>query len=92
MLKLHPRIAPIKAAVLPLSKKLSEPTRTLHKAIAQLGIEVAFDESGSIGKRYRRYDEIGTPICITDDFDSETDNSVTIRDLYTTEQKRSAIN
>ncbi len=83
----HPALAPVKAAILPLSKKLSEKSRELY---AQLSAEfpVEFDESGSIGKRYRRQDEIGTPFCITYDFDTETDGCVTVRDRDTMEQVR----
>ncbi len=88
VLKLHPRIAPIKAAILPLTKKLSEQAREVYTKLASQGIMVEFDESGSIGKRYRRQDEIGTPVCITYDFDSLENNTVTIRDRNTTNQER----
>jgi len=89
VLKLDPAIAPVKAAVLPLSKKLSEPTLQLYKALKkETGLEIDFDDGGSIGKRYRRQDEIGTPICLTYDFDSEQDGAVTVRDRDTTEQTR----
>ena len=89
VLKLHPRIAPIKAAFLPLSKKISEPMLKLYNEVKkQTGLQLMFDESGSIGKRYRRHDEIGTPVCFTYDFDSETDGCVTVRDRDTLEQKR----
>ena len=89
VLKLHPTISPIKAAILPLSKKLSEPARTLWQEVRdQTGLEIEFDESGSIGKRYRRQDEIGTPVCFTYDFDSESDGAVTARSRDTMEQKR----
>ncbi len=83
----HPALAPVKAAILPLSKKLSDKARELY---AQLSKEfnVEFDEAGSIGKRYRRQDEIGTPFCITYDFDTETDGCVTVRDRDTMEQVR----
>ena len=83
----HPALAPIKAAVLPLSKKLSDKAREVY---AQLAAEFMceFDEAGSIGKRYRRQDEIGTPFCITYDFDSEEDGSVTIRHRDSMEQER----
>ncbi|MBS1987320.1 glycine--tRNA ligase [Candidatus Dependentiae bacterium] len=91
VLRLHPRIAPVKAAFLPLVKKLSEPMEKLYRQARQAGLSVQYDESGSIGKRYRRQDEIGTPLCITYDFDSENDQSVTIRDRDTTEQKRMPI-
>lgn len=91
VLKFSPRIAPIKAAFLPLSKKLSEPTMALYKEIAKLGFMIEFDESGSIGKRYRRQDEIGTPVCFTYDFDSQEDNAVTARNRDTTKQERISI-
>ena len=79
VLHLHPALAPFKAAVLPLSKKLGEKAREIHAALAKYFI-VDYDEAGSIGKRYRRQDEIGTPFCITYDFDSENDGCVTVRD------------
>lgn len=91
VLKLSPRIAPIKAAFLPLVKKLSEPMHKIFKTVTASAMMVEFDESGSIGKRYRRQDEIGTPFCITYDFESSTDNSVTIRNRDTTRQERVAI-
>ncbi|MDR3207473.1 MAG: glycine--tRNA ligase, partial [Oscillospiraceae bacterium] len=87
VLRLHPALAPYKAAVLPLSKKLSEDARPL---LAQLSrrFMTDFDESGSIGKRYRRQDEIGTPVCVTFDFDSLEDGRVTLRDRDTMAQER----
>jgi len=92
VLNLHPSLAPIKAAFFPLSKKLNENTYALYQAVAQeTGFDLTFDDSGSIGKRYRRQDEIGTPFCITYDFESLTDNCVTIRDRSTTTQQRIAI-
>ena len=87
VLRLHPALAPIKAAVLPLSKKLSEKAGEVYDELAKYFM-VDFDESGSIGKRYRRQDEIGTPLCITYDFESETDNCVTVRDRDSMEQVR----
>ncbi len=87
VLHLHPALAPIKAAILPLSKKLAEPaTKLFEQLSAKFMCE--YDEAGSIGKRYRREDEIGTPFCITYDFDSETDGCVTIRDRDSMEQVR----
>jgi len=83
----HPALAPIKAAVLPLSKKLSDKAWEIHDMLAK-HFMVDYDESGSIGKRYRRQDEIGTPFCITYDFDSANDGCVTIRDRDTMEQER----
>ena len=87
VLRLHPALAPYKAAVLPLSKKLSEKAEEVYAELSK-HFMVDFDETGSIGKRYRREDEIGTPLCITYDFDSETDNCVTVRDRDTMEQIR----
>lgn len=92
VLKLHPRIAPIKAAFFPLSKKLSEQMEALYKTVKkETGYMLQFDESGSIGKRYRRQDEIGTPLCFTYDFESETDKCVTVRHRDSTQQERIAI-
>nr|WP_143544894.1 glycine--tRNA ligase [Salinicoccus halodurans] len=87
VLRFHPQLAPFKAAVLPLSKKLSDEAIKVYEKIAG-DFNVEFDESQSIGKRYRRQDEIGTPYCITFDFDSLEDNKVTIRDRDTMEQTR----
>ncbi|EGD52541.1 glycyl-tRNA synthetase [Thermoanaerobacter ethanolicus JW 200] len=87
VLRLHPALAPIKAAVLPLSKKLSENAYKLYDQLRNKFV-VDYDETGSIGKRYRRQDEIGTPFCITYDFDSENDHCVTIRDRDTMQQVR----
>ncbi len=87
VLHLHPALAPVKAAVLPLSKKLSERALELYDELAK-HFPVDFDETGSIGKRYRREDEIGTPFCITYDFDTENDGCVTVRDRDTMEQVR----
>ncbi len=91
VLKFDPKVAPIKAAFLPLSKKLSEPTRAIYENIKKLGYNVQFDSTGSIGKLYRRQDEIGTPACFTYDFDSEKDQSVTVRDRDSLKQERIAI-
>jgi len=90
VLRLHPALAPFKCAVLPLSKKLSPAAEEVYSRLRK-SFMADFDDSGSIGKRYRRQDEIGTPFCITYDFDSETDNCVTIRDRDTMEQERIAI-
>ena len=87
VLHLHPFLAPFKAAVLPLSKKLSEKATEVYDELSKYCV-VDFDEAGSIGKRYRRQDEIGTPLCITYDFDSEVDNCVTVRNRDTMEQVR----
>lgn len=87
VLRLHPAIAPVKAAVLPLSKKLdAEATEVYERLIKKHNCE--YDSAGSIGKRYRRQDEIGTPFCITYDFDSKEDNSVTVRFRDSMEQER----
>ena len=90
VLHFHPALAPVKAAVLPLSKKLSEEAGELYDNLAKY-FNVEYDESGSIGKRYRRQDEIGTPFCITYDFDSKEDGCVTVRDRDTMEQIRMPI-
>ncbi len=87
VLHLHPALAPVKCAVLPLSKKLSEKALALYDELAK-EFPVDFDETGSIGKRYRREDEIGTPFCVTYDFDTENDGCVTVRDRDTMEQVR----
>ena len=87
VLHLHPALAPFKCAVLPLSKKLSDKALELYDELAKY-FAVDFDDAGSIGKRYRREDEIGTPFCITYDFDSENDGCVTVRDRDTMEQVR----
>ena len=87
VLHLHPALAPYKAAILPLSKKLSEPARKIYEDLSKEWM-LDFDETGSIGKRYRREDEIGTPFCITYDFDSENDGCVTVRDRDSMEQER----
>ena len=86
----HPALAPFKAAILPLSKKLSDKAGEIYAQLAK-DFMVDFDDAGSIGKRYRRQDEIGTPVCITYDFDSVEDGCVTVRDRDTMEQKRIAI-
>ena len=90
VLRLHPALAPYKAAVLPLSKKLSEPAEKIFHQLAGKFM-VDFDVTGAIGKRYRREDEIGTPICITYDFESENDGCVTVRDRDTMAQERISI-
>ncbi|MBO4896900.1 MAG: glycine--tRNA ligase [Clostridia bacterium] len=87
VLRLHPALAPIKAAILPLSKKLSEGAQKVFTEISKKYM-CEYDEAGSIGKRYRREDEIGTPLCITYDFESEEDESVTIRHRDSMEQER----
>ena len=88
VMHLHPALAPVKAAVLPLSKKLSEKATELYEELSKY-FPVDYDEAGAIGKRYRRQDEIGTPFCITIDFDTvEKDNCVTIRERDSMQQVR----
>ena len=87
VLHLHPALAPYKVAVLPLSKKLSEKAEEVYTQLSKKFM-CEYDETGSIGKRYRREDEIGTPYCVTVDFDTLEDNAVTIRDRDTMEQVR----
>ncbi len=90
LLKLHPRLAPIKAAVLPLVNKDQQPemARDIVAKIRREGLNVSFDAAQSIGKRYAKHDEIGTPYCITVDADTLTDNCVTVRDRDTAQQQR----
>ena len=90
VLHLHPALAPYKVAVLPLSKKLSDKAQEVYENLAKKFV-CDYDEAGSIGKRYRREDEIGTPYCVTIDFDTLEDNKVTIRDRDTMEQVRISI-
>ncbi len=85
VMRFHPALAPVKAAVLPLSKKLSDKAYELYEALSKK-FNCEFDDAGSIGKRYRRQDEIGTPWCITYDFDTEETGNVTIRHRDTMEQ------
>ena len=87
VLHFHPALAPVKAAVLPLSKKLAEKAMPVYAELAKYW-NVEYDDRGNIGKRYRRQDEIGTPYCITYDFDSETDGCVTVRERDSMEQER----
>ena len=85
VLHLHPALAPFKAAILPLSKKLSDKATEVYSMLSK-NFMIDFDDTGSIGKRYRRQDEIGTPFCITYDFDSVEDNCVTVRDRDSMQQ------
>ena len=87
VLRLHPALAPFKACILPLSKKLSEQAGNIYADLAK-DFMVDYDEAGSIGKRYRRQDEIGTPFCVTVDFETAEDNCVTVRDRDSMEQVR----
>ncbi len=87
VLHLHPALAPYKVAILPLSKKLSDKANEVYDMLSRKFI-CDYDETGSIGKRYRREDEIGTPYCVTIDFDTLEDNTITIRDRDTMEQIR----
>ena len=86
VMHLHPALAPIKAAVMPLSKKLAPLASDIYCQLAK-SFDVQYDEAGSIGKRYRRQDSIGTPICITVDFDSEANQTVTVRDRDSMKQQ-----
>ena len=92
MLKLHPRLAPVKVAVLPLVRKDGQPevAREVHAALNSL-MQAEYDEGGSIGKRYRRQDEIGTPWGVTVDHQTMEDDTVTLRDRDSLEQERVAI-
>lgn len=90
VLRFHPAIAPVKVGVFPLSKKLSEGAEKVYTELSKY-FNCEFDERGNIGKRYRRQDEIGTPFCVTYDFDSETDGAVTVRERDSMEQERVAI-
>ena len=93
VVRFHPNIAPIKAAILPLIKKDEQQVKLSKEIFADLArdIMVEYDEGGAIGKRYRRQDEIGTPYCVTIDHQTLEDNTVTIRDRDTMEQSRIAI-
>ena len=91
VLHLHPALSPYKVAILPLSKKLSDKAEEVYDLLSK-NFSCDYDEAGSIGKRYRREDEIGTPYCVTIDFDTLEDNTVTIRDRDTMEQIRLPIN
>lgn len=91
VLHLHPYLAPYKVAVLPLSKKLNEKAQAVYTQLAE-DFMTEFDDAGSIGKRYRREDEIGTPFCVTVDFDTLEDEAVTVRDRDSMEQVRVKIN
>ena len=87
VLRFHPALAPVKIGVLPLSKKLDEGAEKVYAELSKYW-NCEFDDRGNIGKRYRRQDEIGTPFCVTYDFDSETDGAVTVRDRDSMEQER----
>lgn len=86
----HPALAPVKIGVLPLSKKLNEKAEKVFEELSKY-YNCEYDDRGNIGKRYRRQDEIGTPYCVTYDFDSEEDGMVTVRDRDTMDQVRVAI-
>lgn len=90
LLRFHPSIAPIQVAVYPLSNKLKEPAEKLYHDLKER-FSTEFDVSGSIGKRYRRADEVGVPFCITYDFDSQNDNAVTVRERDSMQQERVAL-
>lgn len=91
VLHFSPKLAPVKIAVLPLVKKLSKQASDIYQDLKSCWGEIEFDESGSIGRRYRRQDEIGTPFCVTFDFDSVDDKKVTVRDRDSMKQERIAI-
>jgi glycyl-tRNA synthetase len=90
VLRLDPRLAPVKVAVLPLSRNadLSPKAKDLAMELRSAGWNIDFDDSGAIGRRYRRQDEIGTPYCVTVDFDTLEDQAVTVRSRDTMEQER----
>ncbi|MCA9220230.1 MAG: glycine--tRNA ligase, partial [Planctomycetales bacterium] len=90
VMKFHPRLAPIKAAVFPLVKKdgMPEAAREIYQALKEAGLEAFYDEKGAVGRRYRRQDEVGTPFCITVDGDTLQDNTVTVRDRDSLDQWR----
>ena len=90
VLHFHPALAPVKIGVLPLSKKLAEGAEKIYTQLSKTYM-CEYDDRGNIGKRYRRQDEIGTPYCVTFDFDSETDHCVTVRERDTMQQERVAI-
>ena len=90
VLHFHPALAPVKIGVLPLSKKLTDDAVKVYEMLSK-SFNCEYDDRGNIGKRYRRQDEIGTPYCVTFDFDSLEDNAVTVRDRDTMEQERVAI-
>ena len=85
-----PHVAPVKVAVLPLSKKLAEPAKELDAKLRRRW-SCSYDDSGNIGRRYRRQDEVGTPFCVTYDFESVSDSRVTVRERDSMEQERVAI-
>jgi glycyl-tRNA synthetase len=89
-MKFSPAVAPYQVAVFPLSDKIREPAHKMEKDIRKYFVS-DFDDAGSIGKRYRRHDEIGTPFCVTYDFQSEDDKAVTVRDRDTMQQDRISI-
>ena len=90
VMRLHPALAPLKAAILPLSKKLAEPAQALTTQLRSQ-LNVFYDDAGNIGRRYRRQDEAGTPFCVTYDFDSENDGKVTVRERDSMTQERIAL-
>ena len=86
-MRFHPALAPVKIGILPLSKKLNEKAEEIYRQLSKY-YNCEFDDRGTIGKRYRRQDEIGTPFCITYDFDSQEDGCVTIRERDSMQQVR----
>ena len=92
VLHLHNQLAPVKIAVLPLAKKIADNAKSVFdNLVRQLGLNMDFDVQGSIGKRYRRQDEAGTPYCVTFDYESLGDNAVTIRERDSMDQQRMKI-
>ena len=87
VLRFHPALAPIKIGILPLSKKLGEGAEKIHEELSKYWM-CEYDDRGNIGKRYRRQDEIGTPYCVTYDFQSEEDHAVTVRERDSMQQVR----
>jgi len=90
VMRFDPSLAPLKAAVLPLSKKLAEPAQRLAADLRK-ELNVFYDDAGNIGRRYRRQDEAGTPFCVTLDFESESDGKVTVRERDTMTQERISV-
>ena len=90
VLRLHPRLAPVKVAVFPLVKKegMPEAAMKIEDALRARGIATAYDQAGAVGRRYRRHDEIGTPWCVTVDGETATDGTVTLRERDSMEQTR----
>ncbi len=93
VMRISPHVAPVQVAVMPLTGKngLPDAAKLIEVGLRQNGIQTDYDESGNIGRRYARQDEVGTPVCVTIDNETQTDGCVTIRDRDTTDQERVAI-